>query len=116
MQNLEQEKLELIKRAEKIKSVLDENKAEEIEFFNLIETDYFVEGVVIATSLGDRHNEALLDFLKKELKPEESFLNTEISDGWIVVDLGDMLVHIMTPKYREIYQLEKFLSEFNKQK
>jgi len=103
-------------RIEKIVEILDRNKGEDIEVFNLQDSDYFVDYVVIATGLGDRHNEALLDYLKKGLKPEESFLNIEVSDGWIVVDLGDILIHIMTTSYRQLYKLEDFLNEFQEQR
>ncbi len=97
-------------RIEKICHVLDKHKAESIEAFNLTDRDYFVDYVVIASSLGTRHTEALLDHLKKELKPEESLLGTDISDEWIVVDLGDILIHIMTPEYRIKYDMESFLN------
>jgi len=102
-------------RIKKIIDVLDINKAEDIESFDLQDTDYFVSAVVIATGLGERHNEALLNFMKTALKPEESFVNVEISDGWVVVDLGDILVHIMTTEYRKLYQLESFLDKFGKE-
>jgi len=103
-------------RIKKIIDVLDMNKAENIESFDLQDTEYFVSAVVLATGLGERHNEALLNFMKTALKPEESFVNVEISDGWVVVDLGDILVHIMTDAYRKLYQLESFLDEFGKEK
>ena len=99
------------KRIEKISHILDKNKAETIEVFDLRDRDYFVDYVIIASSLGERHTEALLDHLKKELKPEEEFLGVDISGEWIVVDLGDMLIHIMTPEYRNKYDLETFLGE-----
>ena len=102
-------------RISKIIDVLDRNKAEDIESFNLEETDYFVSAVVIATGLGERHNEALLNFMKTELKPEEAFVNVEISDGWVVVDLGDILVHIMTDSYRKLYDIKDFLVKFGKE-
>jgi ribosome silencing factor RsfS/YbeB/iojap len=101
-------------RIEKISQILDKNKAENIEVFDLIDKGYFVDTVIIATSLNERHNEALLDFLKKGLKPEEDFNNVETSDGWIVIDLGDILIHIMTEEYREKYHLDQFLKEFGK--
>jgi ribosome silencing factor RsfS/YbeB/iojap len=101
-------------RIEKIKTILDENKGENIEAFDLTGSNYIADYVVITTGLGDRHNEALLDYLKNGLKPEEEFLHTDISDGWVVVDLGDIIIHIMTEIYRGNYQLEKFLSDFQK--
>ncbi len=99
------------KRIEQISEVLDKNKAEAIEVFDLRGRDYFVDYVIIASSLGERHTEALLDHLKKGLKPAEKFLNVDISSEWIVVDLGDILIHIMTPEYRNKYDMESFLSE-----
>jgi ribosome-associated protein len=104
----------MMERISRIVDILDENKGERIESFNLEESDYFVDYVVICTGLNQRHNEALLDFLKAGLKPEEEFVNVESSDGWVVVDLGDMLIHIMTEEYRELYKLELFLEDFEK--
>ncbi len=99
------------KRIEKISAVLDKNKAENIEVFDLREKDYFVDQVIIASSLNSRHTEALLNYLKNDLKPAEQFLNVDISDEWIVVDLGDILIHIMTPEYRTKYNMEEFLGD-----
>ena len=97
-------------RIERITEVLDNNKAEEIEVFDLREKNYFVDYAIIASSLGTKHTIALLDHLKKDLKPAETFNNVDESGDWIVVDLGDILIHIMTPEYRTKYDMEKFLS------
>ncbi|WP_345979453.1 ribosome silencing factor [Sulfurimonas sp. HSL3-2] len=102
------------KRVEKISNILDANKAEAIEVFDLKGKDYFVDYVVIASSLGQRHTEALLDHLKKGLKPEEEFLHVDESSDWIVADLGDILIHIMTPEFRVKYDMESFLAELGK--
>jgi ribosome-associated protein len=97
-------------RIEKIVSVLDTNKAESIEVFDLQEKNYFVDYAIIASSLGTRHTVALLDHLKNGLKPEEAFNNVDESGDWVVIDLGDVLIHIMTPEYRIKYDMETFLS------
>jgi len=104
------------KRIEKISSVLDKNKAENIEVFDLRNKDYFVDQVIIATSLNSKHTEALLNYLKNELKPEETFLGTDVSDEWVVADLGDILIHIMTAEYRTKYNMEEFLGELTANK
>ena len=98
-------------RIEKIINVLDMNKAEAIEVFDLREKNYFVDFAIIASSLGSRHTTALLDHLKNALKPKEKFNNVDESGDWIVIDLGDILIHIMTPEYRIKYDMEKFLSD-----
>ncbi|MEN4053318.1 MULTISPECIES: ribosome silencing factor [Sulfurimonas] len=98
-------------RIEKITETLDKNKAEAIEVFDLRDKNYFVDYAIIASSLGQKHTIALLDHLKKALKPAENFNNVDESGDWIVVDLGDILIHIMTPEYRVKYDMETFLSE-----
>ncbi len=98
-------------RIESIVSVLDTNKAEAIEVFNLSKKNYFVDYAIIASSLGPRHTIALLDYLKKGIKPAENFNNVDESGDWVVIDLGDILIHIMTPEYRVKYDMEKFLDE-----
>lgn len=102
-------------RIEKITHVLDKNKAENIEVFDLREKNYFVDYAVIASSLGQKHTLALLDHLKKALKPDETFNNVDESGDWIVIDLGDILIHIMTPEYRVKYDMESFLSSLSKE-
>jgi len=98
-------------RIENITEVLDKNKAEAIEVFDLRDKNYFVDYAIIASSLGQKHTTALLDHMKKGLKPQESFNNVDESGDWVVIDLGDILIHIMTPEYRVKYDMERFLSE-----
>ena len=100
-------------RIEKITHILDKNKAEAIEVFDLKDKNYFVDYAIIASSLGAKHTLALLDHLKKGLKPDEHFNNIDESGDWIVIDLGDILIHIMTPEYRTKYDMENFLSQLS---
>jgi len=102
-------------RIEKITEVLDTNKAEAIEVFDLRDRNYFVDYAIIASSLGTKHTTALLDHLKNNLKPEENFTNVDESGDWVVIDLGDVLIHIMTPEYRIKYDMETFLSELGQE-
>ncbi len=101
--------MEIQKRLDNIVEVLDMNKAEAIEVFNLQEKNYFVDFAIIASSLGSKHTLALLDHLKKDLKPAEQFNFVDESGDWVVVDLGDILIHIMTAEYRIKYDIESFL-------
>jgi len=101
-------------RITKITEVLDMNKAEAIEVFDLREKNYFVDYAIIASSLGTKHTTALLDHLKNALKPAETFNNVDESGDWVVADLGDILIHIMTPEYRTKYDMETFLGELGK--
>lgn len=100
------------KRVSYIVHHLEDKKAENIEVFDMKKTDYFVDQVVIANTLGERHGLALLEHLKVLLKKNgESVLNIEASPEWSIIDLGDILIHLLTPEYREKYNLEDFLAK-----
>ena len=102
-------------RIERIITLLDEKKAEDIQVFDLHDKEYLTDRVVIATTLGDKHTLALLDHLKEKLKPEgEQFYAVEEGEQWTVVDLGDIMVHLMVPEYRARYNLEEFLQSLGK--
>jgi ribosome-associated protein len=72
-------------------------------------TDYLV--VVSGTS--NRHVKALADEVVQKAKDAGvqpmGVEGTEVSE-WILVDIGDVVVHVMMPKTRDFYQLEKFWS------
>jgi len=100
-------------RCKKIVALLDEKKAENIEVFNLEDSGYFVDAVVVATSVASKHALMLVDEIKKTLKKDgETILNVDDSDDWTIVDMGDILVHLMSAEYRKKYDLEEFLREF----
>ena len=109
--------LELKDRCQKIADLLDEKKAENIEIFDVTGSGYFVDAVVVATSIASKHALMLVDEIKKTLKKEgEEILNVDDSDDWTIVDMGDILVHLMSAEYRKRYNLEEFLKEFEAKK
>lgn len=97
-------------RIRAIVEILDSKKAENIENFDMRGGDYFASFVVIASTLGEKHALALIDALKTQLKARgEEFLRIESSDQWSVLDLGDIIIHLLSPQYRDLYSLEAFL-------
>ena len=107
-------KISVEERAERIVQFLDEKKADELEVFNLDEVEYIAKRVVIANAISSKHAAALADQLKKELKPlGEKFLHVDESEDWVVIDLGDILIHLMTSDTRQFYSMEEFLSELS---
>ena len=104
-------------RVERIVNFLDEKKAEEIESVNLEDSDYIAKAVILANSLGGKHTLALYDYLREFLRENnEKLLGADESDDWVVVDLGDILIHLMTPQYRMRYSIEEFLKELKEGK
>lgn len=103
----------LSSRVENIKAILEDKKAVDVEVFDLTNKDYMVDYVVIASTLNPKHTFSLIDYLKIDLKPKgEEFLRIDEDENWTVIDLGDIFIHLMSEKYREKYNLEDFLKEF----
>lgn len=101
-------------RLEKIKTILDDKKALDIEVIDLKEKDYIVDYVVIATTLNAKHGFALLNYLKADLKPlGEEFLRVDEDEEWTIIDLGDMFINLMSQQARDKYTLEDFLKQLN---
>ena len=116
VRNLLREKF-MDKELEVIKTVLENKKAENIEIIDMQNDDYIAKFVVIATTLTGKHGLALAEDLEAALKPlNEDFLGVEASDEWSVIDLGDVMIHLMSEEYRAKYNIEELLEKLNQVK
>lgn len=103
-------------RAERIAEILNEKKAEDVQIIDMEGREYIAKLVVIATTLTSRHAASLIEELKSVLKPlGEEFLAIESGDEWSVVDLGDIIVHLISETYRAKYNIEDFLDKLKKE-
>ena len=103
-------------RAERIAEILNKKKAEDVQIIDMSEREYIAKLVVIATTLTSRHAASLIEELKSVLKPlGEEFLAIESGDEWSVVDLGDIIVHLISEAYRAKYNIEDFLDKLKKE-
>ena len=99
-------------RIKRIVALLSDKKAENIETVDLKGKGYIVDAVIIATALNNKHSIALLNYLRETLKPlGEEFVRVEEDGEWSIIDMGDMLIHIMTETHREKYNIEDFLKD-----
>lgn len=103
------------RRISAITQILDEKKGENIELFDMRQDGYFVDFVILATTMGEKHAQSLIDELKTRLKAlNEDFLNIQSSEEWSVLDLGDILIHLLSQSYREKYKIEELLNELKR--
>jgi ribosome-associated protein len=101
-----------------VTKVLDERKAENIVTIDVIGKTSFTDYMVIATGTSARHSKALCEYVTLALK-EQGVMPLGVEGGqdseWVLVDLGDVILHVMTAQSREFYQLEKLWSVENTQ-
>ena len=105
--NSEQIKQQVIEALEDVKAV-------DINVINIRDVSDFADYMIVASGTSDTHVKALArnasDHLRKQgMNP----LNTNGEDlgEWVLVDFGDVIVHVMRPEVREYYDLEKLWDE-----
>jgi ribosome-associated protein len=89
---------------------LEDVKGRDIQVFNTARLPSMFERVVIASGDSNRQVKALADHVQeriKELGGRVYGVEGERSGEWVLVDLGDVVVHIMHPTVREFYNLEE---------
>jgi|TARA_B110000495_G_C22565167_1_gene340716 ribosome-associated protein len=93
-----------------IVSSLDDDKADDIVQIDLRGITTIGDYMVIATGRSSRQVSAISDKLTERLKANCGVLcKTEGKDtgDWVLIDSGDVIVHVFRPEVREFYQLEK---------
>ena len=95
--------------------VLDDLKATDIRCLDVAHLTSLMDFMIVATGRSNRHVRALGDALIKHCKENGiEMLGTEGQDAgeWLLVDMADVVVHVMLPRTREFYDIEK-LWEFS---
>lgn len=92
---------------------LDEDKAENIVAIDLEGRAAFADRMVIATGIADRQISAMATHLEDKL--EEAGLKRVLIEGasgsdWVLIDAGDIIIHLFKAEARELYGLEKMWS------
>ncbi|QFT91581.1 Ribosomal silencing factor RsfS [Roseovarius sp. THAF9] len=94
----------------RILSALDEDKAEEIVQIDLRGKSAIGDYMVICSGRSSRQVTAIAEKLSERLKSEMGVLTKvegKDSGDWVLIDTGDVIVHVFRPEVREFYQLEK---------
>ncbi len=89
---------------------LESDKAEAIVVLDLAGRAAFTDRMVIATGLADRQISAMATHLQEKLR--EAGVGRVPVEGaggsdWVLIDAGDIVVHLFKPEARELYALEK---------
>ncbi|WP_417722446.1 ribosome silencing factor [Salipiger sp.] len=89
---------------------LDDMKAEEVVQIDLRGKTAVCDYMVICSGRSSRQVAAIAEKLAEDLKHDLGILSkTEGQDtgDWVLIDAGDVIVHVFRPEVREFYQLEK---------
>jgi ribosome-associated protein len=91
-------------------SALEDIKAREITVFDVRKLTSLYDTLVIASADSTRQVKALAQHVRDKLKEAgATIVGTEGEEGgeWVLVDAGDIVVHVMQPAVRQYYNLEE---------
>jgi ribosome-associated protein len=95
---------------ETVLASLEDSKAENIVPIDIQGRSILGDHMVVASGRSHRHVEAVAEHLIKALK-DAGLGNARVeglaSADWVLIDSGDIIVHIFRPEVREFYNLEK---------
>ena len=106
--------MDIRKLQKAVVNALEDIKAHDIEVYDVRHLTSFFDRVVVASADSARQTKALVNHLRERAKAAGgSILGVEGEDSgeWVLVDLGDIVVHIMQPAVRSHYNLEELWNQ-----
>ncbi|WP_374471544.1 ribosome silencing factor [Phenylobacterium sp.] len=92
---------------------LDDDKAQDIVFIDLKGKSAVADGLIVASGRSHRHVGAMADHLLRALK-DEGYGRVRVEGlphcDWVLIDTGDVIVHLFRPEVRSFYNIEKIWS------
>jgi ribosome-associated protein len=99
--------------AKLVMASLEDAKAEEIVSIDLNGKAALADSMIVASGRSNRHVSAIADQLSDTLK-QAGYKNVSVEGlphcDWVVMDAGDVIVHIFRPEVRSFYNIEKLWS------
>ena len=92
---------------------LDDDKAQDVVFIDLKGKSAMADGLVVASGRSHRHVGAMADHLLRSLK-DAGYGRCRVEGlpacDWVLIDTGDVIVHLFRPEVRAFYNIEKIWS------
>lgn len=92
---------------------LEEIKAVDVVALDVRHLTSIADAIVIASGTSQRHVQSLADNVLRRAREADVRplgVEGEQAGDWVLVDLGDVIVHVMRPEVRDFYNLEKLWS------
>lgn len=96
--------------ARTIVDALEEKKGEDILLLDIHEIAIFADYFVICSGTSERMLQALADAAQEQVKKMHGVLGRvegSSGNGWVLVDFGDVILHLFSPERRNYYHLEE---------
>lgn len=95
---------------ELVLSSLEDSKAEDIVSINIVGKSALGDYMIVASGRSSRHVSAICEHLISDMK-DEGFGGARVegleAGDWVLIDTGDIIIHVFRPEIRAFYNLEK---------
>jgi ribosome-associated protein len=112
---MEKTAIENIALARYIADQITDKKGEDIVLLDLRKLTVIADYFVICSGSSERQLKTLVDTVTEMVKKEHQILPHHVEgkteSGWVLIDFGDIIVHVFAPATREYYDLEGFWQE-----
>jgi ribosome-associated protein len=103
----------------KVKAILEwltEKKADAISTYDLTQLHTYTDYIIVCEGQADLHARAIGQHLLDMCK--ENHLHVLSKEGldyahWVLVDLGDVIVHVFMPETRAYYKIDEFIKSYS---
>lgn len=89
---------------------MDDSKAMDIKVIDLRGKTAIADYMIVASGTSNRHVNSIADAALKDMKDKHGIVGIEAEGmelcDWVLLDAGDILIHVFKPETREIYNLE----------
>lgn len=107
--------MDSLELARHIVDIIADQKGENILLLDIQQLSILADYFVIASSTSDRQAKAILDDVREKVKQDIDarllHIEGEASTGWVLMDYGDVVVHLFSEETREYYDLEELWRE-----
>lgn len=96
-----------------VETVLDDKKAQKMQLLDVRGRSSVTDYMLIATGTSNRHLASMGNYVAEAVKEKGVIplgIEGEMGSDWVLLDLGDVVLHLMTEQARDYYQLEKLWS------
>lgn len=99
-----------------IVAALENIKAQDIQILNVQERTSITDRMIIATGTSNRHVQAIIESVNEDVKKagiKTNGIEGRSASDWILLDMFNVVLHVMTAQARQFYDLERLWGEPN---